>query len=215
LILNYIGDSISYVPGWSKYQRIHDEVLSAIGAFQKTSNHEQQPLLLTIVAHSLGSVIASDLLSRMTAIETRPLWPTGVRLANFISLGCPLALYVLRHELKQTAPLDPIRLQDPHGVWINVYDPQDILAYPLKHLNSAYKESILADMEINAGQRWNPIHRLMQMTPLSHFLYWYDDTVADIIGRKAALDWLRSNNRLPIPELGQHYDAYKAWITTQ
>lgn len=213
LILSYIGDPISYVPGWSKYQRIHDEVLTAIEGFQHPAPSE--PILLTIVAHSLGSVIASDLLAGLRTPNTRRRWPAGVALANFITVGSPLALYVLRHELRQASAPTPVQLHDPHGVWINVYDPQDILAYPLKQLNRAYDESILADLEINAGQRWNPLHRLMQMTPLSHFLYWFDHTVADLVGRKAALDWLRSNNRIPFPELSRHYENYKAWIRAQ
>ena len=37
------------------------------------------------------------------------------------------------------------------GEWINFYDRDDVIAYPLRSLNPAYKAVITDDREINVG----------------------------------------------------------------
>ena len=53
--------------------------------------------------------------------------------------------------------------------WLNFYDPDDILGYPLKPINSDYRKVVTKDIAINAGgffSSWNP---------LSHNGYWKDN----------------------------------------
>lgn len=218
LVVNYQGDLIAYIesPGANKYGQIHEVIYESInGCTTRTLTTEataQNPALLTIVAHSLGAVIASDMLYDTLVRKTR-WWPSQLRLANLISLGSPLALYKLRYGYGTDTFQETIRMQDPHGLWINIYDPQDVIGYPLKSLNRAYAEAVTFDKEINAGQWWNPRHLLLQHTPFSHDLYFEDDTVAAIIGRKAALDWLRTNRTELQPGLVREYDAYRSWVS--
>ncbi|MBI3780813.1 MAG: hypothetical protein HY278_07140 [candidate division NC10 bacterium] len=224
IVVKYIGDTIAYVetPGINKYKQIHDRVSSVIHNCAKDARTKgataRKPALLTIVAHSLGAVIASDLFYDVK--NKGRSWPSEVRLANFITLGSPLALYVLRYGFEKPAATttrdsfsSPITMDDdPDGLWINIFDSQDIIGYPLKPLNDAYKTAVFIDKEINAGQWWKIWQWPLQASPFSHVLYWEDDTVAEIIGRKAALDWLREDQ----PELGsrlrQEYAEYKSWI---
>ncbi|HUG89750.1 MAG TPA: hypothetical protein VML55_02890 [Planctomycetaceae bacterium] len=52
--------------------------------------------------------------------------------------------------------------------WLNLYDPDDVLGYPLKPVNDAYAAVVTRDVEINAGgllTSWNPA---------SHDQYWTD-----------------------------------------
>ena len=53
--------------------------------------------------------------------------------------------------------------------WLNYYDPDDILGYPLKSINEPYDNTVSEDIPINVGglfSSWNP---------LSHIEYWTDD----------------------------------------
>ena len=53
--------------------------------------------------------------------------------------------------------------------WLNFYDPDDILGYPLKPLSPEYDDAVNADLPINVGavfSSWNP---------LSHNKYWTDN----------------------------------------
>lgn len=219
-VLNYLGDPIVYVesPGINKYEQIHQRLWTAINqcaddAGQKGATADK-PALITVVAHSLGSVIVSDLVYDSTVLRRR-VWPPKLRLANFVTLGSPLAIYALRFGLNLvTSFASPIRIQDPNGLWVNLYDPQDILGFPLKPINSAYDQAVLLDKEINAGQGWKIWQWWKQATPLSHTLYWEDETVAATIGRKAALDWIRENPFATFPpeQLPQLYTEYKEWL---
>ncbi len=223
-VVHYLGDPIAYVksPGINKYNQIHERVLSCINECAQDANRQratpQKPALLTIVAHSLGSVIASDLFYDVK--NKGRSWPSGVRFANFITMGSPLVLYVLRYGFEKPKaanalpPLSsPIEMDDPDGLWMNIFDPQDPLGYPLKPLNKAYEQAVFTDKVINAGQWWKVWQWWKQASPLSHTLYWKDETVAEIIGRKAALDWLRENEPDLGPRLKQEYADYKSWLT--
>jgi hypothetical protein len=66
-----------------------------------------------IVAHSLGTVVAYNVLRNDQRGLTAPL---------FVTVGCPLAIRAIRKTL---APLsDP----QPVGTWYNAFDPKDIVA---------------------------------------------------------------------------------------
>jgi hypothetical protein len=212
-IVVYQGDLIAYIesPGQNKYKAIHEKVYGDIKACAKrtveTEATVQNPALMTIVAHSLGSVIASDLLYDTLERKNR-WWPAQIRLANFFSLGCPLSLYTLRYKDSAVEFKHPVRMQDPHGLWINIYDRQDVIGYPLKLLNQAYNDAVFVDKEISLGHWWNFWHLLLRNTPFNHYMYWEDYAVAKIIGKKAALDWLQTNRLDLAGELKPLYDKY-------
>lgn len=218
LVINLQGDVIAYLesPGTNKYGQIHRHVYAAFErcaalTCTTTTASPRNPALITVVAHSLGAVIASDMLYDTLIKKTR-WWPPQIRLANLISLGSPLALYALRYGPE--AFQKTVRMQDRNGLWINIYDPQDVIGYPLKGLNAAYRDAVFIDKVINAGQWWNPWHLLRQWTLFSHDLYFEDNTVAAIIGRKAALDWLQTNRPNLEAQLKQEYGRYRTWLAT-
>lgn len=216
-VLNYFGDPISYVPKGYQYIRIHKRLYDDFNELHKEiqSRQNDERAFVTVVAHSLGSVIASDLIYDMFNKLNGKDWPPQACLANFFTFGSPLALYMLREGVDENNFSSPITMQDQEGLWINIYDRQDILGYPLKNLNGkdgAYDHAVFADLEITAGQWWNPWHWLIGLTPLSHVLYWKDDFVAEMIGRKTALDWVRANYPKLEPDLTSHYSAYREWV---
>jgi hypothetical protein len=157
----------------------------------------QQPGVVNVnfISHSLGTVIASDF--AWEAEKPGKFLDGNVKLNNFFTMGSPLPLF----SLQFSGPLmfnKPLAIQDAAGRWVNIYDNDDPIAYPLKCLNDAYDKTVLADKEVNVG--WFGI---------AHVNYWKSDKVARIMAHKFALDWLRENGKLPaaqINNLTQSYD---------
>ena len=96
-----------------RYQR--DDELAAKILDRATDVLALRPRVL--VGHSLGSVIAYDILCRVPdhGVET------------LITLGSPLALHTVRHGLRPPRSSSP-RLPPGVARWVNVYDPHDAVA---------------------------------------------------------------------------------------
>lgn len=90
--------------------------MKAIGA-----EFPKDEIEFTFVAHRLGSVVLSNYLydnaQKITA-------------TNLFTVGSPLAIWLLVCGDLDSAKA-PIKVADKHGVWINILDDEDILAYPL------------------------------------------------------------------------------------
>lgn len=71
-----------------------------------------------VVGHSLGSVVAYNILRR----DSRPL-----KVRTYVTVGSPLAIRAIRDKFK------PIGFPSPAvAAWYNAYDPKDVVAlYPL------------------------------------------------------------------------------------
>lgn len=196
-LVNLVGDMIAYEadPTNLVYQAIHKAVDDAVEKLRAASVHERDAddlCPLTIIGHSLGSVVGSDYVWDHTRDAARPYYLTGKNfyLANFVSMGSPLALYALRenaygdaNSIKNGLPA-PIRVEPEHGLWLNLYDKQDAIAFPLEPIRS-YAEANVVDRAVAAG------NRLTGWTALSHTGYWGSTDAAHWIGRKLALDWAR------------------------
>ena len=149
---------------------------------------------LTVVAHSLGTIIASDFLWDRW-VKTRE-GLGGFRLENLFTMGSPMAFYALKYAGGVGAFDKPITLEPP-GCWVNLYHPTDPIATRLRPLNSAYRHAVLQDAEIRN-------HHLIA----AHTSYWTDPRVHQIIGHKLALDWLRNQHALPPEQIRALQDRY-------
>jgi hypothetical protein len=154
-----------------------------------------------VVAHSLGGVMTQQYFYDLQwDSATRPLIPPGVRnrigsapidkghtLATVFTMGNPLALWCTRFDNYGTPMIVPApELKKLHpglrGKWINFYDKDDVLGYPLRPLNMDY-EKMVEDVEINAGgllDSWNPS---------SHMAYWTDMDVIRPVAKTLAAAW--------------------------
>jgi hypothetical protein len=75
-----------------------------------------------VVAHSLGTVVAYNLLRHMGHVR-------GWKVPLFVTLGSPLAVNEIRRTLKQAGPL---RVPECAARWHNAMDERDVVAlYPL------------------------------------------------------------------------------------
>lgn len=199
-MVGLLGDVIAYEsdPRNPVYRAIHDEVHTSAAALNEASADERDEAgyaPLTIIGHSLGSIVGSDYVwdhSRDSA-QRYQLSEHRFTLTNFIAMGSPMALYALRRNAygKRDSIRDgldsPIQVEPEHGLWLNLYDKQDAIAFPLEKIHS-YKEAGVIDVPVNAGSwltRWNL---------MSHVGYWRSQDAARPIAAKLALDWARLNS---------------------
>lgn len=199
-MVNLLGDVISYEGGQSNevYAAIHAQLSACVDKLSKASAGERDEdgnAPLTVIGHSLGSVIGSDYVwdnTRSTG-HSHILGERNLALYNYVSMGSPLALYALRNDaygtpdsIRDSLP-SPIKVLPEHGLWLNLFDPQDAIAFPLEPLRS-YATAGVIDRPVRAGN-WFTSWNLM-----SHVGYWRCDDAAEWIGRKLALDWAWLNS---------------------
>jgi len=202
-LVDFAADAIAYQPATSErtaYDAIHREVAATLARLADRAGPRAP---LCIVSHSLGTVIASnyvyDLVKRHDSfmgksvsalINGTPL-ERGETLALMYTMGSPIALWSLRYpRFGEPVQLPaPALLRHHPGLqtqWINLYDPHDVVGYPLRPLNAAYRAAVTEDRRVGVG--W----LLTSWNPLCHLGYWNNGGVADQISRSLADVWRQS-----------------------
>lgn len=205
------ADVIAYqpIPGNRvSYDRIHDYVSRHISALSRRAGDDAP---LCVIAHSLGTVVASNylwdlqhlernrdvtLVEAQTERRVETALEKGETLTHLYTLGSPLALWGLRWS-ESTIPFGvPITMPAPElqqhhpglgGEWVNFYDDDDIVAYPLRPLNAMYRRMVTEDRRVNVGnwrESWNPA---------SHLGYWRSEQVQRPIAEALAKTWKTVN----------------------
>lgn len=173
LFVDYLGTSLAYRPqsGYPLYPLLHariKEQLAKLAGHRRVDNHRTP---LVVLAHSFGSVIMSNYIYDLQIEQARiGGWLSGLSpfeqfhsFAGFITFGSPLAVYAdqpgdFDRAIRVHGPGLP-ESQQARVRWLNFYDKDDIVAYPLKGINSAYAKAVSDDIEINVGSAatsWNP-----------------------------------------------------------
>lgn len=141
---------------------------------------------LTVIAHSLGAVIASD---GIYELNRNNAMPANLKMDRFFSMGSPIALFGLRYGLANfTRPIRP-------KVWINFYYPQDVIGFPLKALNASYDSAVTEDVPLSPGGGTSffsaVARRITAILPLvgvaSHSWYFTDERVIKKIAQSLAM----------------------------
>jgi hypothetical protein len=206
-LVDFAADGIAYQPlprERDAYDGIHAVFAEALGGLAAAAGARAP---LAVIAHSLGSVITSNYLYDLQDPGGKNLIAPSVRakmgntplergetFAALYTLGSPLALWSLRYpDFGLPISVPAPRLGEHHaslvplGEWLNFYDEDDVLAYPLRTLNAAYRRAVKADRAVNAGGV------LTSWTPFSHQGYWTDDDVTEPIARTLARVWRAVN----------------------
>ncbi|GHG88899.1 hypothetical protein [Comamonas sp. JC664] len=209
MLVHFVGDIIAYQTNPADpdvYTRIHRQVAEALGRLREKAGDDAP---LCVIAHSLGSVIASNYFydlqvqrfagrdiiedSVRAAQGTSPL-ERGETLSHFFTLGSPMALWSLRYPhagLDQPVHVPAPELARHHpgvgGQWINFYDDDDVFAWPLQPLSEAYRD-LVEDRSVRVA---GP---LFSWTPLVHPFYWSDDGVMRDIAASLAGAWKQLAN---------------------
>lgn len=168
------------------------------------SAHAAQPgMPVVFVAQSLGGqVLSSYLYDAQKAAAGKPVgagiwrnidaWALGAlgraltaserhfvagnTCAGLVTTGCNIPIFVAAHKEMHIIPIAP-----PTSLfkWINFYDPDDVLGWPLQPLSAGYR-TLVEDRAINAGGGVGKL-LLRSWNPLSHNNYWADATVLDAL----------------------------------
>lgn len=208
-LLSFLSDAIAYqvTPDQRHvYDAMHGVFSQAINKLANTAG-EKAPLCM--IAHSLGTVIAENYFYDLQAH-----WQSEGRDSNFIqtvlrlmnntpiergetlsllyTLGSPIALWSIRYkDFGEPIQFPPSQLQTHYPQvqpeWVNFYDKDDIIGFPLKSINESYNQAVTLDKQVNVGgliDSWNP---------MSHNHYWTDDNVASHIAKALVALWNRVN----------------------
>ncbi len=208
LMIDFLADSIAYqktVNDDTVYVGVHKIIAKSM---DKLAFNAGEKAPLAIAAHGLGSVFASNYIwDLQNDSEEKPLiddrikkyiddspLEKGETLCKFFSLGSPLALWNVRYKNfgePISVPSPQLKKYYPNakGEWINFYDKDDIIGYPLKSLNKKYGKMITSDLEINVG------NLLSSWNPASHMGYWEDVDVIFPIAESLSKLWLQINQK--------------------
>lgn len=186
------------IPG-SVYEQAQGEIATTL-----LSAHAARPgMPVVFVAQSLGGqVLSSYLYDAQKAASGRPVgagiwrnidaWATtqlgrpltaselafigGGTCAGLVTTGCNIPIFVAAHQEMHIIPIAP-----PTSLfkWINYYDPDDVLGWPLQPLSGGYR-ALVEDRAINAGSGVGDF-LLRSWNPLAHNTYWDDDAVLSAI----------------------------------
>lgn len=176
-MLTAFGDASAYQkvdsPANTVYEEIHHRVEKAIHDLY-VSDLQSRPKPLIVLAHSLGGHIMSNYIWDRQTEESSP--PSAFErmdyLAGIVTFGCTIPLFTFAYEKVVPITFPPPKLPDhlkAKAKWLNFYDPDDVLGYPLKAINPDYRKVVDRDIPINVGgilSSWNP---------MSHTQYWTDD----------------------------------------
>jgi hypothetical protein len=125
---------------------------------------------LVVVGHSLGSVVAYDLLTRL---------PADFRVRLFVTAGSPLGYPIVQKNLlgKRAGhrPTVPDCLPERRGAWLNAYDVRDFVSL-IHPISGTYDTAPVADRIVDE-RTFNP------SSPHSIADYLADPDVAGPIGR--------------------------------
>ena len=182
--ISHLGDALAYqrMPsqGMDVYRTIHARIREHLAALRDQMGGDKP---VVVLAHSLGSAIVSNYIwdeqksptANTTATERME------TLAGLITFGSNIPLFTLCLD-NVVAIRFPVPTVSPaiQGAsrWLNFFDADDVLGYPLRPLSPSYRDAVSADLQINVGgllQSWNP---------LSHEGYWTDN---DFTGPVAGL----------------------------
>jgi len=176
-----LGDALAYrmvgTDHTEIYVGVHERIRDALKHLRSELGDADKPLI--VLAHSLGAHVLSN-----HAWDSKHggypgsdpgTWSPFERLETmtlFVTFGCNIPLFMLAHDSVEAIEFPPPELPDHlrHVArWLNFYDEDDVLGYPLKHLSPSYERSVSEDIEINVGGFG------ASMSPLSHARYWTDN----------------------------------------
>jgi pimeloyl-ACP methyl ester carboxylesterase len=169
-VVSAFGDASAYRrvgnDARSTYGRIHTIIRDEIAALRDDLGGVNRPLV--VLGHSLGGHIVSNYIwdiqkGNAVAPPGNNAFERMRTLAGVITFGCNIPLFTF--ALSKVVPI----ALPPGATWLNFYDPDDVLGYPLKPLSREYRQTVKRDIPINVGgiaTGWNP---------LSHSQYWTDN----------------------------------------
>jgi len=200
-MISFVADAVAYQP-LPREQDVYDDVHKMLARkFKALSERAGSQAPLACIGYSLGTVILSNYLYDLQQQKVRPaVAPSigttpleqGKTLTAFYTMGSPIALWSLRYRdfgMPIDVPSGELHSYYPElrGEWLNFFDADDVIGYPLGILNAHYRQRVI-DIPVNVGgifTSWNP---------LSHLYYWTDGAVVGQIAQSLARIWTGVNS---------------------
>jgi len=172
-IFSVAGDTLAYQPSEERRELYLDVHRTMEKSFEKLADRAGPNAPLCVIAHSMGSVVAHNYLYDMQHREEDDLpdpetcLERGETLAFLCTYGSPLAIWRLRFGDAYKAIHFPGKALDTFHPsydpkWLNIYDVDDVIAYPISKLTERYEElaeaGYLEDRKLNVGtwyKSWN------------------------------------------------------------
>ena len=183
-VISHLGDALAYQrvpgPGIDVYRTIHARIREHLAALRDQMGGDKP---IVVLAHSLGSAIVSNFVWDEQKSPTPGTTATErmEMLAGLVTFGANIPLFtlcldeVIAIRFPVPALAAPLRAASR---WLNFFDADDVLGYPLRPLSPSYRDAVSADLQINVGSA------LRSWNPLSHEEYWTDN---DFTGPVAAM----------------------------
>ena len=197
LFVDSLGDAAAYSRlrgGGGKFERIQQRLASTLHRLSETATEKEGPdavVPVTVVAHSLGAVIATGTIDHL---KESGLFPSNLALKHLFTLGSPVAVYGLRYGLQEFN--NPTEVDE----WVNIYYGHDLIGYPLQPLGEPWRSRV-RDMELSSGGGVGPMRRVFRSVVgrvnfarnlLSHSWYFNDSRVVDEIAGALLTEWART-----------------------
>lgn len=192
-VLDNLSDALAYRQDRNSANGTYDKVHSRVGrAIKKLERRIAPDSPLVVLAHSLGGHVISNYVWDMQNTTAPGLsdFQKLHTMGGFVTFGCNIPLFVFSLPVSKIKPIayPGTKIPVPKRVspwWLNFYDKDDILGYPLAEIGPRYaaleSKGKLREKSINVGnllEFWNP---------LSHLAYWTDEDfvkpVAKFLGR--------------------------------
>ncbi|HMY51451.1 MAG TPA: hypothetical protein PLC15_05250 [Candidatus Obscuribacter sp.] len=193
----FVGDIIAYTD--ENDNGIRRSVWKQM--YEELSGYGDQLPEVSIIGHSLGSVIAYDFVWALLGEEKPRIFSMGsdegdkvgedwlLKLRdtyrNLITVGSPVGLFLMRNKKfwdssMQSDDRSVIRnLKNPltkgKHKWLNIFDTDDFVGYPLAPLFSSAEnaDTAAAPVDLEVESNWFP--------PVSHVNYWKNGKTASLI----------------------------------
>ncbi len=180
-LLFNIADAASYKKtdpdAQSAYNMIHGRIRDVLRELREDTD-DDTPLI--IMAHSFGSQIMSNYIWDMQQATTKA--PTPFErmetLGGFLTFGSNIPLFLFSYAPENIQPISypgvklPDEMQQHYPWWLNFYDKDDIVAFPLRETGPAYEAMVdsgqIDEIMIDVGNIFT------SWTPKSHTAYWRD-----------------------------------------
>jgi hypothetical protein len=205
-VVGTLSDPTGYLSGYERHgvpvlHSVHQRFADSLARVETRLAHPARAPLI-VLAHSLGCVVVTNYLWNLeraadeVAVATVSTMHPGARevarkvigdtpvqrletLAGLVTFGCNIPLF-----LPPVPPYECVRFPRPGlaahfkavARWLNVYDPYDILGYPLNDLWDESHGTIIDDIALEVGPPG------ISITPLSHTSYWADSGFQSLVG---------------------------------
>jgi hypothetical protein len=173
-VISALADAVAYRQtgqAGSTHQKIHNQVKNVLEQMELKEGADRAPLV--IFAHSMGGQIIIEYIREIHEnqdITKSPLLNMQT-LAGMITFGSNIPLFCFAADPSLPPSFPSPKLSNAlkaKARWYNFFDPDDILAYPLKPINDHWSQVVDKDITINTG---NP---LVSWNPVCHDYYWTD-----------------------------------------